>query len=416
MKLRIFLIGLFLVSLPFTGLVHGEIPKIEMVSIPAGEFQMGSNKAQAISPVHTVRVSSFLLGKTEVTQGLWQEVMGNNPDYFKKGDTYPVGNVSWDDCQKFIQKLNQMTGGNYRLPTEAEWEYAARAGTTGNCYGDKAIPFLFERDFCPVGQKMPNAFGLYDILGGVMEWCSDWYGKYSASSQSDPIGPSFGDGRVVRGGDRCGVTGIVNAHWRESVAQDAVGYRYIGFRLAADHPGTINENKIAQEKANLEKENTPEGRLAKATVKMKMEYDEFEETTEYEDKKLFDHLNSVHLSIVKKKGMKPKLRFCIDYFGSSWLFIKSYSIKTDNKTYEIRPPSYNSVNRTNGSDSVYEIYETALNQTTFAIIKDIIKSKKILMRIYGKDSYSDRTIDEEEKEAFQNVLDAYKALGGVGYF
>ena len=115
--------------------------RYELVSIPAGTFQMGSNSLEADSdekPVHTVQISkSFWMGKTEVTQGFWQAVMGSNPSNFKSGDNYPVEQVSWDDCQSFITKLNQMVGGNnFRLPTEAEWEYACRAGTTGDRYGD----------------------------------------------------------------------------------------------------------------------------------------------------------------------------------------------------------------------------------------------------------------------------------------
>jgi formylglycine-generating enzyme required for sulfatase activity len=182
--------------------------RYELAAIQAGEFQMGSNSSEADSdeqPVHTVRISKgFWMGKTEVTQGLWQAVMGSNPSYFKNGDSYPVEKISWDDCQAFITKLNQMVGGNaFRLPTEAEWEYACRAGTTGDRYGDiDAIAWYSGNSGNTthiVGQKQANAWGLYDTLGNVYEWCQDWYGAYSAGYQTDPTGPGSGAYRVLRG-------------------------------------------------------------------------------------------------------------------------------------------------------------------------------------------------------------------------
>jgi formylglycine-generating enzyme required for sulfatase activity len=183
--------------------------RYEMASIPAGEFQMGSNSSVANDdekPVHTVRISKgFWLGRTEVTQGLWQVVMGSNPSYFLKGSSYPVERVSWDDCQAFITKLNQMVGSNYfRLPTEAEWEYACRAGTTGDYYGNVDSIAWYDGNSGstthPVAQKQANAFGLYDMSGNVWEKCQDWFGDYSGGYQTDPTGPVSGSFRVGRGG------------------------------------------------------------------------------------------------------------------------------------------------------------------------------------------------------------------------
>jgi formylglycine-generating enzyme required for sulfatase activity len=186
--------------------------RYEMVLIPPGEFLMGSDSPEAESdeqPVHAVLISKpFWLGKTEVTQELWQAIMENNPSKFKNGDNYPVEEVRWLRSQDFVQSLNQMLGGNaFRLPTEAEWEYACRAGTTGERYGDSdAIAWYAANSggqTHPVGLKQPNAFGLYDMLGNVWEWCQDIYDfPYPSGYQIDPTGiePGLGrTGRVYRG-------------------------------------------------------------------------------------------------------------------------------------------------------------------------------------------------------------------------
>lgn len=218
--------------------------RYEMASIPSGEFQMGSNSSEALydeQPVHTVRISkAFWLGKTEVTQGLWQAVMGSNPSDNKSGDNYPVEEVSWDDCQAFITKLNQMVGGNaFRMPTEAEWEYACRAGTTGDRYGNNIDAIAWYRSNSggtthPVGQKQPNAFGLYDTLGNVWEWCQDWFDDYyyQISPAIDPKGPGSGSYRVIRGGAWEDFSDIVRSAFR---SYDFPGNRYcsFGFRLAS---------------------------------------------------------------------------------------------------------------------------------------------------------------------------------------
>ena len=189
---------------------NNPIADMEFVRVPAGEFRMGSTSEESFDwerPVTRVRISQgFFLGKYEVTQAEWQAVMGSNPsDLDECGPDCPVENVSWEDAQEFIGKLNAAVGEErYRLPTEAEWEYAARAGTSGDRYGNlDAIAWYEDNSGStthPVGQKAPNAWGLYDMLGNVWEWTQDWYGDYPGGSVTDPRGPASGSGRVGRGG------------------------------------------------------------------------------------------------------------------------------------------------------------------------------------------------------------------------
>jgi formylglycine-generating enzyme required for sulfatase activity len=185
------------------------IPEIEMVRVQGGTFDMGSNDGNGNErPVHRVSVSSFQIGKYEVTQAQWEAVMGSNPSLSNKGDNYPVENVSWDDVQTFLGKLNAATGKNYRLPTEAEWEYVARGGNKSQGYAYSGSNTLNDvgwygnnsRGTHPVGQKLPNELGIYDMSGNVWEWCSDWYGTYPSSPQTDPMGASSGSYRVLRSG------------------------------------------------------------------------------------------------------------------------------------------------------------------------------------------------------------------------
>jgi formylglycine-generating enzyme required for sulfatase activity len=188
-----------------------------MVFVQGGTFTMGCPEEQGSecdsdeNPAHQVTVSSFRMGKYEVTQAEWEAVMGSNPSYFTNCPNCPVEQVSWDDVQAFIGKLNTMTGGKYRLPTEAEWEYAARGGnrSSGAIYsGSNDIGSVAWYDgnagnrTHPVGQKQTNALGLFDMTGNAWEWCSDWYGEnyYSSSPSSNPKGPSTGAVRVLRGG------------------------------------------------------------------------------------------------------------------------------------------------------------------------------------------------------------------------
>ncbi|CAN5503838.1 hypothetical protein BH10ACI1_BH10ACI1_17420 [soil metagenome] len=184
------------------------VPEIEMVKIPAGSFMMGSdNGEEDEKPVHRVNISnSFYMGMYEVTQAQWKAVMGNNPSRFSScGGDCPVEQVSWDEVQSFIAKLNNLQSDyQYRLPTEAEWEYAARAGTTGDYYGNlDSIAWYLSNSGSkthPVGQKQANNFGLYDMSGNVWEWCQDWYESYSSGAVTNPTGSTTGSDRVIRGG------------------------------------------------------------------------------------------------------------------------------------------------------------------------------------------------------------------------
>ena len=185
-----------------------------MVYVSGGTFTMGATSEQGRDadddekPTHSVTLSSFYLCKYEVTQALWQAVMGNNPSSFR-GNNLPVENVSWNDCQTFISRLNNLTGRKFRLSTEAEWEYAARGGNRSRGYKYSGSNTLSDVAWYtdnsgskthPVGTKSPNELGLYDMSGNVCEWCSDWKGTYSSSVQTNPTGPSSGSGRVFRGG------------------------------------------------------------------------------------------------------------------------------------------------------------------------------------------------------------------------
>jgi len=219
---------------------------IEMVSIPAGAFDMGSNNGGADEkPVHRVYVDGFYMGKYEVTQGQWQAVMGNNPSRFE-GDNLPMEQVSWDDCQEFIRKLNSMTGKQYRLPTEAEWEYACRAGTTtafswGNSISTNQANYdgnytygggskgVYREKTMPVGSFGANPWGLYDMHGNVWEWCQDWYGSYSSGDERNPTGASGGASRVNRGGSWFSSPRFL----RSAIRTYGPGYRDndLGFRL-----------------------------------------------------------------------------------------------------------------------------------------------------------------------------------------
>lgn len=160
-------------------------------------------------PIHEVTVSDFYISKFEVTQELWLEVMGENPSYFPEGGDYPVENISWDEAQNFIERLNELTGEDYRLPTEAEWEYAARGGKNCNGYrysGSDEVDLVawYVADELaqpsPVGRKQPNELGLYDMSGNIFEWVFDWYGAYTNEAQVNPKGYSSGKHHVLRGG------------------------------------------------------------------------------------------------------------------------------------------------------------------------------------------------------------------------
>ena len=187
---------------------------IEMVRVEAGTFTMGAtpemeNPLYEEKPAHQVTLTNdYYIGKYEVTQALWKAVMGNNPSNFK-GDNLPVEQVSWDDCQEFLSKLNSITGKTFRLPTEAEWEYAARGGNKSRGYQYSGSNNLSDVAWNinnsgskthAVGSKQANELGIYDMTGNVWEWCQDWYGKYSSSSKTNPTGANRGSKRVARGG------------------------------------------------------------------------------------------------------------------------------------------------------------------------------------------------------------------------
>ena len=182
----------------------------KMIFVEGGTFSMGSDSgASDEKPVHSVTLSDYMIGETEVTQELWQAVMGDNPSSFTGDMQRPVESVYWNDCQYFIEKLNELTGEHFSLPTEAQWEYAARGGkysegyaySGSNTVDDVAWYYLNSSSSThPVKTKQPNELGLYDMTGNVQEWCQDWYGNYSSSSVADPVGPSSGDYRVLRGG------------------------------------------------------------------------------------------------------------------------------------------------------------------------------------------------------------------------
>jgi formylglycine-generating enzyme required for sulfatase activity len=209
------------------------------VQISAGELMMGSeNDSSDEKPVHRVRISHpFEMGKYEVTQAQWEAVTGINRSRFK-GANLPVTNISWHDVQEFIKKLNVRNHGYiYRLPTEAEWEYACRAGSTGEYSGNLDAMAWYHNNSGgtthPVGTKQPNAWGLYDMHGNVAEWCQDRYSidYYSQSPSVDPIGPSTGSDRVIREGDCLSGALRCRSAARNGFLPDKRGLNFVGFRL-----------------------------------------------------------------------------------------------------------------------------------------------------------------------------------------
>jgi formylglycine-generating enzyme required for sulfatase activity len=213
-----------------------------MIAIPGGTFQMGSNDYADTKPLHVVTLSSFHIGKFQISQAHWLTVMGSLPNVGFRGENLPVERVSWYDVVDFCEKLSKQTGKKYRLPTEAEWEYACRAGSTGRyCFGDNEV-LLNEYAWSyknshnkthPVGQLKPNDWRLYDMHGNVWEWCQDWYNKnyYDRSPKKNPKGPSSGTYRVLRGGSWGGYTSLdCNSACRDPVVPDSQ-YHDVGFRV-----------------------------------------------------------------------------------------------------------------------------------------------------------------------------------------
>jgi formylglycine-generating enzyme required for sulfatase activity len=219
---------------------------------------MGSNEARGVShgyestkPEHEVTVGGYYIGRYEVTQALWVAVMGENPSLFR-GDSLPVEQVTWTDAQQFCALLSQMTGHRFRLPTEAEWEFAARGlkvkGERSKVKGD-VFPFAgcdrnhlgeyawycvnSERSTHPVGRLLPNGFGLYDMSGNVAEWCSDWMAPYMAEPQKNPHGPQDGESRVLRGGHYNGTSPTCTVYDRSWYVPSGKS-EYFGLRLVME--------------------------------------------------------------------------------------------------------------------------------------------------------------------------------------
>jgi formylglycine-generating enzyme required for sulfatase activity len=211
---------------------------MEFVWIPAGEFMMGSSGGEANEqPIHKVHLDGFWMGKYEVTQGQWKALMYDNPAKFKNGDNYPVEQINWGDTLDFIVELNKRSKDHFRLPTEAEWEYACRAGTPGQRYGElRDIAWFNENSkghTHPVGQKKPNAWGLHDMLGNVWEWCQDWYAEnyYATSPLENPGGPSSSFFRAFRGGSWQGIPQRIRSACRFGGGPSS-RVDILGFRLA----------------------------------------------------------------------------------------------------------------------------------------------------------------------------------------
>ena len=251
--------------------VAQQLQEPEMVYVTGGSFTMGCTFEQGSDcntdekPSHTVKLTGFAIAKYEVTQSLWKQVMGNNPSRFK-GDSLPVENVTWDEVQIFLQRLNAQTGKNYRLPTEAEWEYAARGGQQSRQTQYAGGVNIEEVAWCnlnsenqthPVGTKQPNELGLYDMSGNVWEWCSDYYGTYSSDNATNPKGPTKGSSRVLRGGCYASINRQERVSIRKSFYQGGKDYM-TGFRLAMDDDrearaaaaaAQAEQERIAAEKA-----------------------------------------------------------------------------------------------------------------------------------------------------------------------
>ena len=245
----------------------GKDVKLKMVLIPAGKFLMGGKKIP-VDPFSNIKVAQpeedeyprhevtltkpYFMGKYEVTQEQWFEIMGENPSR-EKGRKLPITDVSWDDCHEFIKKLNAKTNGGYRLPTEAEWEYACRAGTTtAYSVGDslpKSDGNVNSSSIKTVGSYRPNAFGLYDMHGNVGEWCEDWYDDYPAGAVTDPKGPVTGEHCVLRGGSY----NLLDSRARSSNRDDSTPsdrFSYKGFRLASG--GRVASGARAEDFLRLE--------------------------------------------------------------------------------------------------------------------------------------------------------------------
>ena len=248
---RILLSVVLLLSFQATFAQKHKAPKeetlvIEMVNVKGGKFDLGDDSAAMDRrPAHTVTLSDFAIGKYEITQKEWTAVMGSNPSPYNYCDNCPVTNVSWSDIQKFLEKVNSMTGKHYRLPTEAEWEYAARGGRREDkenmkkYSGREVLQYIawFERNSNdhehPVGKKRANQLDIHDMTGNVEEWCSDWYGKsyFSTRDVTNPTGPDGGNSKVVRGGSFKSLKDEISVTRRAAYTPDTRATT-LGFRIA----------------------------------------------------------------------------------------------------------------------------------------------------------------------------------------
>ena len=233
----------------------------KMVKVKGGTFQMGSDSEAYPDqgPVHRVTLSDYYICQTEVTQKLWYAIMGEKPiptwagtqwsSTLGVGDNIPAYFISWEDCQSFISRVNELTGLSFRMPTEAEWEYAARGGDKSEGYyfagsnsvddvawyyftTDCGIPWEYAVNYGihEAGTKEPNELGIYDMSGNVWEWCSDWYGPYSSSAQTNPTGPANGTERVIRGGCNSSMEDECYSTYRyryEPQTRSAIGLRLV---------------------------------------------------------------------------------------------------------------------------------------------------------------------------------------------
>jgi formylglycine-generating enzyme required for sulfatase activity len=251
------IIGFLIIALLVFGCQQQRHPaESEMVFVKGGDFWMGCSQEQVDcdvdeAPLHKVTVSGFYIAKHEVTQAQWQQIMGTTVSQQKdkvkaslplsgEGDNYPMYYINWEEAQEFITRLNALTGKQYRLPTEAEWEYAARGGDQSKGYIFSGSNFVESAAWFkdnsgnithPVGTKEPNELGIYDMSGNVWEWCYDWYGAYPAPAQHDPVGASSGSRRVNRGGGWNYNSHFCRAADRDfNVPSDRRGN--LGFRLA----------------------------------------------------------------------------------------------------------------------------------------------------------------------------------------
>ena len=283
----------------------------KMVYVKGGSFQMGSNDVNADDnekPLHSVTLSDYYIGETEVTQELWEAVMGSNPSAIK-GSKKPVEMVSWYDCRKFIRKLNQLTGMTFRLPTEAEWEYAARGGNKSQGYkysGSNNIDDVawYDENACDgvggnspaygthsVGFKSPNELGIYDMSGNVWEWCADLYGKYSSSAQSNPTGRSSGSSNVLRGGSWNGNAQYCRVAIRNACAPNNRS-NYLGFRLVCSSDKI--DSKFKEQTISTDKNVSSKEQIAKIDTNKSLNYKYAKCITE--------KVNGVSFKMIKVEG------------------------------------------------------------------------------------------------------------------